>query len=200
MKALKRADRIVIHTNDEKPVHVMTRDLANGEKAKDTAGVRGRSRFRQAADAAGDDRRQRARAGSRTTRSPASSTISDSATSSRPLARSSSARRRKAGSATNCRPTGSPKTCIRRPAIAPCGQPARLSSGSRRRSRCSSVVVGALAILLVQLLEILLRQIFGRRESVLGAAHRDDQLGKLELQTRACPGSGCAGSGTPSER
>jgi ornithine cyclodeaminase/alanine dehydrogenase-like protein (mu-crystallin family) len=35
MKALRRADRIVIHNNDEKPMHVMTRDLANAEKAKD---------------------------------------------------------------------------------------------------------------------------------------------------------------------
>jgi ornithine cyclodeaminase/alanine dehydrogenase-like protein (mu-crystallin family) len=35
MKALARADRIVIHNNDEKPIHVMTRDLANAEKAKD---------------------------------------------------------------------------------------------------------------------------------------------------------------------
>ncbi len=36
MKALNRADRIVIHNNDEKPMHVMTRNLANGEKALDT--------------------------------------------------------------------------------------------------------------------------------------------------------------------
>jgi len=35
MKALKRADRIVLHSNDEKPIHVMTRDLALAEKAKD---------------------------------------------------------------------------------------------------------------------------------------------------------------------
>ena len=35
MAALRRADRIVIHNNDEKPLHVMTRDLANAEKAKD---------------------------------------------------------------------------------------------------------------------------------------------------------------------
>ena len=35
MAALRRADRIVIHNNDEKPIHVMTRDLANAEKAKD---------------------------------------------------------------------------------------------------------------------------------------------------------------------
>jgi ornithine cyclodeaminase/alanine dehydrogenase-like protein (mu-crystallin family) len=35
MNALRRADRIVIHNNDEKPIHVMTRDLANAEKAKD---------------------------------------------------------------------------------------------------------------------------------------------------------------------
>ncbi len=35
MKALMRADRIAIHNNDEKPIHVMTRDLANAEKAKD---------------------------------------------------------------------------------------------------------------------------------------------------------------------
>ena len=35
MEALRRADRIVIHNNDEKPIHVMTRDLANAEKAKD---------------------------------------------------------------------------------------------------------------------------------------------------------------------
>jgi alanine dehydrogenase len=35
MNALTRADRIVIHNNDEKPMHVMTRDLANAEKAKD---------------------------------------------------------------------------------------------------------------------------------------------------------------------
>jgi ornithine cyclodeaminase/alanine dehydrogenase-like protein (mu-crystallin family) len=35
MNALRRADRIVIHNNDEKPIHVLTRDLANAEKAKD---------------------------------------------------------------------------------------------------------------------------------------------------------------------
>ena len=35
MAALRRADRIVIHNNDEKPIHVMTRDLANAEKAQD---------------------------------------------------------------------------------------------------------------------------------------------------------------------
>lgn len=35
MAALRRADRIVIHNNDEKPMHVLTRDLANAEKAKD---------------------------------------------------------------------------------------------------------------------------------------------------------------------
>ena len=35
MEALRRADRIVIHNHDEKPLHVMTRDLANAEKAKD---------------------------------------------------------------------------------------------------------------------------------------------------------------------
>ncbi|MGH6769794.1 MAG: ornithine cyclodeaminase family protein [Xanthobacteraceae bacterium] len=35
MNALRRADRVVIHNNDEKPMHVMTRDLANAEKAKD---------------------------------------------------------------------------------------------------------------------------------------------------------------------
>jgi ornithine cyclodeaminase/alanine dehydrogenase-like protein (mu-crystallin family) len=35
MGALRRADRIVIHSNDEKPIHVLTRDLANAEKAKD---------------------------------------------------------------------------------------------------------------------------------------------------------------------
>jgi alanine dehydrogenase len=35
MEALRRADRIVIHNNDEKPIHVMTRELANAEKAKD---------------------------------------------------------------------------------------------------------------------------------------------------------------------
>ena len=35
MKALLRADRIAIHNNDEKPIQVMTRDLANAEKAKD---------------------------------------------------------------------------------------------------------------------------------------------------------------------
>ncbi len=35
MEALRRADRIVIHNNDEKPMHVMTRELANAEKAKD---------------------------------------------------------------------------------------------------------------------------------------------------------------------
>jgi len=35
MNALRRADRIVIHNNAEKPLHVMTRDLANAEKAKD---------------------------------------------------------------------------------------------------------------------------------------------------------------------
>jgi ornithine cyclodeaminase/alanine dehydrogenase-like protein (mu-crystallin family) len=35
MNALRRADRIVIHNNDEKPVHVLTQDLANAENAKD---------------------------------------------------------------------------------------------------------------------------------------------------------------------
>jgi len=35
MAALRLADRIVIHNNDEKPTHVMTRDLANAENAKD---------------------------------------------------------------------------------------------------------------------------------------------------------------------
>jgi alanine dehydrogenase len=35
MNALRRADRIVIHNNDEKPIHVLTRDLADAEKAKD---------------------------------------------------------------------------------------------------------------------------------------------------------------------
>ena len=35
MAALRRADRIVIHNNDEKPIHVMTRDLEHAEKAKD---------------------------------------------------------------------------------------------------------------------------------------------------------------------
>jgi ornithine cyclodeaminase/alanine dehydrogenase-like protein (mu-crystallin family) len=35
MNALRRADRIVIHNNDEKPVHVLTRDLADAENAKD---------------------------------------------------------------------------------------------------------------------------------------------------------------------
>ena len=35
MAALNRADRIVIHNNDEKPLHVMSRDLANADRAKD---------------------------------------------------------------------------------------------------------------------------------------------------------------------
>jgi ornithine cyclodeaminase/alanine dehydrogenase-like protein (mu-crystallin family) len=35
MNALRRADRIVIHSNDEKPMHVMTHDLEGNEKAKD---------------------------------------------------------------------------------------------------------------------------------------------------------------------
>ncbi len=35
MKALKRADRVVLHTRDASPLHVMTRDLAMAEKAKD---------------------------------------------------------------------------------------------------------------------------------------------------------------------
>lgn len=35
MAALRRADRIVVHSNDEKPIHVLTRELANAEKAKD---------------------------------------------------------------------------------------------------------------------------------------------------------------------
>ena len=40
MAALRRADRIVIHNNDEKPIHVMTRDLATPRSAKDKAGIR----------------------------------------------------------------------------------------------------------------------------------------------------------------
>jgi len=35
MKALKRADRIVIHSHDESPLHVTTRDLALAEKGKE---------------------------------------------------------------------------------------------------------------------------------------------------------------------
>ena len=35
MAALRRADRIVIHNNDEKPIHVMTRDLEHAESAKE---------------------------------------------------------------------------------------------------------------------------------------------------------------------
>jgi alanine dehydrogenase len=32
-KAVKRADRVVIHVNEEKPIHVMTKDLVLPEKA-----------------------------------------------------------------------------------------------------------------------------------------------------------------------
>jgi alanine dehydrogenase len=35
MGALRKADRIVIHSNDEKPIHVLTSELQNAEKAKD---------------------------------------------------------------------------------------------------------------------------------------------------------------------
>jgi alanine dehydrogenase len=35
MKALKRADRIVLHSHDESPLHVTTRDLALAEKGKE---------------------------------------------------------------------------------------------------------------------------------------------------------------------
>jgi alanine dehydrogenase len=35
MDALRKADRIAIHNHDEKPIHVMTSDLANAEKAVD---------------------------------------------------------------------------------------------------------------------------------------------------------------------
>jgi alanine dehydrogenase len=33
--ALRKVDRIVIHSNDEKPIHVFAKDLVNAEKAKD---------------------------------------------------------------------------------------------------------------------------------------------------------------------
>ena len=32
-KAIKRCDRVVVHVNDERPIHVMTRDLVVPEKA-----------------------------------------------------------------------------------------------------------------------------------------------------------------------
>jgi len=35
MAALRRADRIVINNNDEKPTHIMTRDLVNDDRAQD---------------------------------------------------------------------------------------------------------------------------------------------------------------------
>jgi ornithine cyclodeaminase/alanine dehydrogenase-like protein (mu-crystallin family) len=35
MRALKRADRIVLHSHDESPLHVTTRDLALAEKGKE---------------------------------------------------------------------------------------------------------------------------------------------------------------------
>jgi ornithine cyclodeaminase/alanine dehydrogenase-like protein (mu-crystallin family) len=35
LAALQRADRIAIHNHDAQPIHVMTRDLENAEKAKD---------------------------------------------------------------------------------------------------------------------------------------------------------------------
>lgn len=35
MSALHKVDRIVIHSNDEKPIHVLSRDLENADKAKD---------------------------------------------------------------------------------------------------------------------------------------------------------------------
>ena len=38
MEALRRADRIVIHNNDEKPLHVMTRDLAQRARRPRTQG------------------------------------------------------------------------------------------------------------------------------------------------------------------
>ena len=61
MAALRRADRIVIHNNDEKPIHVMTRDLAQRRKGQGQRLEFGRrSRFCQAADPAGADRRPRA--------------------------------------------------------------------------------------------------------------------------------------------
>jgi ornithine cyclodeaminase/alanine dehydrogenase-like protein (mu-crystallin family) len=35
MKALERADRIVLHSHDAAPIHVTTRDIAFAEKAKE---------------------------------------------------------------------------------------------------------------------------------------------------------------------
>ena len=60
MKALKRADRIVLHSHDAAPIHVTTRDIAFAEKDK---GKRGWSsvvdlEIREAADPARADRRQ----------------------------------------------------------------------------------------------------------------------------------------------
>ena len=52
-KAVKRADRVVIHVNDAKPIHVLTKDLVVPEKAeRPRLGSRRRHGLRQAADLA----------------------------------------------------------------------------------------------------------------------------------------------------
>ena len=64
--AIERADRVVIHTHDVKPLHVTTtgprRSRARGQQG---LGAGGRHRLQEHADAAGFDRRQGRRAGAR---------------------------------------------------------------------------------------------------------------------------------------
>ena len=187
MNALRRADRIVIHNNDEKPMHVMTRDLANAEKAKDNGwNSVGDLDFAKlptlpeliVGRAPGPAIRERDHLlpqqyrawlpvrGRRRGRDPQ-------------------------GEGKRARPRTADRLVHRRRASL-AEQAGFRSSRLLRRLAAAALemlerLLGALAILLVHLLEIFLREVFRGRESVLGALHRDDQLRKLELQRERVP-------------
>jgi hypothetical protein len=112
VKAVKRADRVIIHWNDPTPIHVAAKDVVIEEKV---AG-RGWQVPKRSTSTSFRPYRSSSSAGSKvaspTPMSPASSTISASAISSRPRGPWSTARRRRAASAMTCRPSGSPRTCI----------------------------------------------------------------------------------------
>src|SRR5262249_5898885 len=83
----------------------------------------------------------------------------------------------------NCRPTGSPKTCILERGRA---EDSALSSSLLRALAAALLEpfkgrLGARTILLVQLFEFVFPHILDRRHTVLGAPNGDDELRELEL-------------------